>query len=126
MGWRTAWEWCPPGSQQPTFGALSSGGCELFLCQDGQGGRGREGGIGGDGQGVWLSVFVDDVDLVFEVCQRHGMEVPQPPRDEPWGVREMHVRHPEGHVLRVGHSLESDTADHAHPHPHDHDHPHTA
>ena len=24
-----------------------------------------------------------------------------PPTDEPWGVREMHVRHPDGHVFRI-------------------------
>jgi len=49
-------------------------------------------------------VFVDDVDLVFESCQRQAMEVLQPPRDEPWGVREMHVRHPDGHVFRISRS----------------------
>jgi hypothetical protein len=56
LGWRKAWDWCPPGSRTPTFGSVASGDLEIFLCQDGQGGRGREGGIGGDGQGVWLSI----------------------------------------------------------------------
>ena len=46
----------------------------------------------------------------------------QPPRDEAWGVREMHVRHPDGHVLRISHSLESEEEDHPHPHPHPHEH----
>ena len=27
------------------------------------------------------------------------------PTDMSWGVREMHVRHPDGHVFRVGTSL---------------------
>jgi hypothetical protein len=36
----------------------------------------------------------------------------------PWGVREMHVRHPDGHVFRVSHPVHGD--DHDHPHPHDH------
>jgi hypothetical protein len=26
----------------------------------------------------------------------------------PWGVREMHLRHPDGHVFRIGKSLEED------------------
>jgi len=25
-----------------------------------------------------------------------------PPTDEPWGVREFHLRHPDGHTFRVG------------------------
>jgi len=29
------------------------------------------------------------------------MMVPFPPTDEPWGVREFHLRHPEGHTFRV-------------------------
>jgi hypothetical protein len=28
-----------------------------------------------------------------------------PPTDEPWGVREMHVRHPDGHVFRISKGL---------------------
>jgi len=35
------------------------------------------------------------------VCVREGLEVLRPPRDEPWGPREMHLRHPDGHVFRV-------------------------
>jgi hypothetical protein len=31
-----------------------------------------------------------------------------PPTDMPWNVREMHVRHPDGHVFRVGKGLEED------------------
>ncbi len=29
------------------------------------------------------------------------MTVTFPPTDEPWGVREFHLRHPEGHTFRV-------------------------
>ena len=53
-------------------GAVGSGRCEIFLCLDGQGGRGREGGTGGGGQGVWLSVWVDDVDAVHATCVGAG------------------------------------------------------
>jgi hypothetical protein len=31
-----------------------------------------------------------------------GYEVSMPPTDEPWGVREFHLRHPDGHTFRVG------------------------
>jgi hypothetical protein len=36
-GWSMLWDWGTP----PTFGAVGSGECENFLCQGGQGGRGR-------------------------------------------------------------------------------------
>jgi hypothetical protein len=100
LGWTRGWDWRESG-RAPSFGAIQSGAYEIFLCVDGQGGRGREPGIGGGGQGVWLSIWVDDVDALHAICQREHLEVLQPPQDEPWGVREMHVRHPDGHVLRL-------------------------
>ena len=108
LGWRRLWDWGDP----PTFGAVGSGVCEIFLCLDGQGGRGI-------GQGAWMTVWVTDVDGVHAACIEHGLDVIHPPTDEPWGVREMHLRHPDGHVFRI-----SRGAAHAHAHDHDHDHPH--
>ena len=90
LGWRKNWDW-GEASGPPSFGSVGSGACELFLCLNGQGGRGRDGGIGGDGQGVWLSIWIDDVDALHAVCEREAIEVLQPPRNEPWGVREMHI-----------------------------------
>jgi hypothetical protein len=37
LGWSKAWEWGNP----PDFGGVCSVECEIFLCQDGQGGRGK-------------------------------------------------------------------------------------
>ena len=34
------------------------------------------------------------------------VEVTYPPTDEPWNVREMHVRHPDGHVFRISRRTE--------------------
>jgi hypothetical protein len=36
-GWEKVWDWGTP----PTFGAVRSGVCQIFLCQGAQGGRGR-------------------------------------------------------------------------------------
>ena len=36
-----------------------------------------------------------------------GLDVTFPPTDMPWNVREMHLRHPDGHVFRVGRGVES-------------------
>jgi len=110
FGWRKAWDWGTP----PHFGAVCSGEYEIFLCEGGQGGRGRSEltrTFGPDGddtaeKGVWMSVWVDDVDAVHQRCVAEGLDVTWPPTDMPWNVREMHVRHPDGHVFRVSRGLE--------------------
>ena len=78
-GWKKLWDWGTP----PTFGAVGSGKetC-IFLCQGAQGGRGR---------GANTTTFQQDGD-------EEG--------DMPWNVREMHLRHPDGHVFRVGRGFE--------------------
>ena len=109
LGWTRGFAWGEP----PTFGAVRSGRCEIFLCEGGQGGRGRGGApltFGPDGdqasdRGVWMSVWVDDVDAVHARCLAQGLEVTWPPTDMPWGVREMHVRHPDGHVFRISRGI---------------------
>jgi len=109
-GWNKLWDWGTP----PTFGAVGSGDCEIFLCQGGQGGRGRGSNVatfGPDGdqtadKGAWMSVWVEDVDEVHRRCQSAGLDITFPPTDMPWNVREMHLRHTDGHVFRVGKGLE--------------------
>src|SRR5262249_35770247 len=110
LGWQKGWDWGSP----PTFGGVCSGACEIFLCEGAQGGRGRSSfastenaGESGD-KGVWMSVWVEDVDAVQRRCLEQGVEVTMPPTDEPWGVREMHVRHPDGHVFRISRGLEEE------------------
>ena len=109
LGWKKLWDWGEP----PTFGAVSSGHCEIFLCEGGQGGRGRgpapmtfgpTGDQTGD-KGVWMSMWVEDVDAVHRHCVEQGIEITWPPTNMPWNVREMHVRHPDGHVFRVSRGL---------------------
>jgi catechol 2,3-dioxygenase-like lactoylglutathione lyase family enzyme len=110
LGWSKAWDWGDP----PTFGGVCSGRCEVFLCEGGQGGRGKGDNkitFGPDGDqtadhGAWISIWVDNVDAEYRHCIEQGLEVTWPPTDEPWNVREMHVRHPDGHVFRVSQSLE--------------------
>ena len=109
FGWEKRWEWGDP----PGFGAVGSGQCEIFLCRDGQGGRGRSplartfGADGDDSldRGAWMSIWVDDVDAVHARCVAAGLEVTWPPTDMEWNVREMHVRHPDGHVFRISRGI---------------------
>lgn len=110
LGWTKGWEWGTP----PDFGGVCSGESEIFLCLNAQGGRGRSalaktfppGGDDAADRGVWMSIWVDDVDAVHTCCLEQGLEVTWPPSDMPWNVREMHVRHPDGHVFRISRSLE--------------------
>jgi hypothetical protein len=88
---------------------VGSGECEIFLCRGAQGGRGKGANTttfvhDGDevaDKGVWMSVWVEDVEEVHKQCVSLNLDVTFPPTDMPWGVREMHVRHPDGHVFRV-------------------------
>lgn len=109
LGWTKGWEWGEPVS----FGGVCSGDCEIFLCHNAQGGRGRGSGtttFGKEGsevsdKGVWMSLWVDDVDEIYRRCLSQHLEITWSPTDMPWNVREMHVRHPDGHVLRIGRSI---------------------
>jgi hypothetical protein len=111
LGWTKSWEWGTP----PTFGGVCCAACEIFLCENAQGGRGRSDvrmTFGPDGdeaadQGVWMTIWVDDVDAVHRHCLEQGLEVTWPPTVMPWNVREMHVRHPDGHVFRISRTIES-------------------
>ena len=55
---------------------------------------------------VWMSIWVDEVDTIYQHCVAKGLEVTWLPTDEPWNVREMHVRHPDGHVFRISQNRE--------------------
>jgi catechol 2,3-dioxygenase-like lactoylglutathione lyase family enzyme len=110
LGWHRGFEWSADESDgRPGFGSVEAGGCEIFLCRDGQGSRGKGSNrltFGPDGdetadKGAWMSIWVDDVDAVHQRCVAEGLDVTHPPTDEPWGVRECHVRHPDGHVFRI-------------------------
>ena len=110
-GWKKLWGWGNP----PTFGAVGSGRevC-IFLCQGAQGGRGRgantttfqQDGDERADKGAWMSVWVADVDEMHRQCLAAGLDITLPPTDMPWNVREMHLRHPDGHVFRISHGLE--------------------
>ena len=110
LGWQKAWDWGTP----PTFGGVCCDDSEIFVCEGGQGGRGHTGlpmtfGPNSDQaaeKGVWISMWVDDVDEVHRRCVEQGLEITWPPTDMPWNAREMHVRHPDGHVFRVSQGLE--------------------
>jgi predicted enzyme related to lactoylglutathione lyase len=84
------WDWGKPAS----FGAVRLGKVEIFFCQGGQG-----------HPGTWLCIFVDDVDDYFQRIKRLGAKIIYGPKDEPWGLREIHVCDPNQHVIRFGSNI---------------------
>lgn len=87
LGFDVEWRWGEPTG----FACVSRDGVELFLCENAQGGG-----------SVWISIFVDDVDLLHKEYRERGVDIVQPPTNFPWGVREMNVRDPDGHRFRFG------------------------
>lgn len=121
LGWQRGFSWNDGGmiphaadrnEHGPAgFGSVCSGEALIFLCHGGQGSRGTvEPKFPGDDatDGVWMSWWMEspaDVDATHALAVQHGMTISMPPRNEPWGVREFHLRHPDGHTFRVGAGL---------------------
>jgi catechol 2,3-dioxygenase-like lactoylglutathione lyase family enzyme len=87
LGFEREWDWGDP----PTFACVRRDEVRIFLCQGAQG-----------APGTWISIFVQNVDGLFEDYQRRGADIRQAPSNFPWGVREMNVQDLDGHRLRLG------------------------
>jgi uncharacterized glyoxalase superfamily protein PhnB len=53
-----------------------------------------------------LNAFDSANTSTFQQRVAAGLEVTFPPTDMPWNDRGMHLRHPDGHVFRVGRDFE--------------------
>jgi len=97
LGWERGFTWDDEGgmrSSKPTFASIQAGDAsEIFLCLNDQGAR-----------PVWMSWFLPNRDA-FEAAHKRavelGYDISMPPTDEPWNMREFHLRHPDGHTFRV-------------------------
>jgi hypothetical protein len=87
LGFRKKWDWGDP----PTFGCVTRGKVEIFFCEGAQG-----------QPGMWMSIFMENVDALYEEYQGHGAIIRQPPTNMPWGTREMNIEDPDGHRFRMG------------------------
>jgi len=96
LGFTKDWDWGEP----PTFASVSRGDVCIFFCEDGQG-----------HPGTWMSVFVEDVDALYEEYRASGATIRRPPTNYPWGMREMLVEDPDGHCLRMGTGTEAPSDD---------------
>jgi predicted enzyme related to lactoylglutathione lyase len=80
------WDWGEP----PTFSCVRRGKVEIFLCQGAQG-----------QPGMWMSIFLKDVDALHEEYQKSGAIIREPPMNFPWEQREMLVEDLDGHRFRM-------------------------
>jgi catechol 2,3-dioxygenase-like lactoylglutathione lyase family enzyme len=100
LGWRRLWDW------GDGFGAVKNGNAEIFLCTNGQGSRTdpRPEQSWNHTGATWMSWWLsspDEVDALHKRALELGIIVTWPPTDMEWGVRECHIRHPDGHTFRV-------------------------
>jgi hypothetical protein len=107
LGWSKHWEWGDP----PAFGAVICNEIEIFLCEGCQGARGGamprepwDNQAGSTWMSWWLATPAE-VDATYALAIKLGIVAPWPPTDMPWSVRECHIRHPDGHTIRVSAGL---------------------
>lgn len=127
LGWQRAFTWNQNGMiehaadsnqhGQAHFAGICAPGSEadgqddgqlIFMCKDGQGSRDPRPCTDPESDqygGVWMSWWVDDVNLAHAECVSANIEIVRPPINEPWGVREFVIRHPDGHYFRVSGSI---------------------
>jgi len=53
-----------------------------------------------------LCINVDNVDEYYEDINARGADILAAPADKEWGMREMLVKAPDGHIIRFGHLIE--------------------
>jgi uncharacterized glyoxalase superfamily protein PhnB len=87
LGFQKKWEWGDP----PDFACVGRDEVELFLSQSAK-----------DAQRAWISIFVQDVDALYETYKKTGAIIRNPPADYPWGLREMTIEDLDGHCFRMG------------------------
>lgn len=108
LGFRLGWAWC--GAQQRfldpgelleiTFALVGRGNVQLMLSQKSQG-----------APGMWLHLDVQTtakLEALNAEWARKGANIIEPPSIRPWGMVEMRVQDPDGHVLRVSAPRDTD------------------
>ena len=93
LGFEQKWAWDEP----PTLGGVYTGDTTLFFCKQDQG-----------YPGTWICLNVDNVDEYYEAIKAKGAIILSVPKTKPWSMREILVRDPDGHILRIGHNTNCD------------------
>lgn len=88
LGFRIDWEH-RFDVRDPVFVQLTRDGLSLYLSE--HAGDGRPGGL--------VHLYVPDVDAWYAEIVSRGLAVEFPPRDEPWGNRDLRIADPDGNQL---------------------------
>jgi uncharacterized glyoxalase superfamily protein PhnB len=109
MGWQRSFSWNGKGAiahaadsndyGEADFGGVRIGEVDVFLSQTPANQR-RDATF----MSWWMSA-TDEVDALYRRAKELSYRIVREPFDAPWGVREFHVQHPDGHVMRIGAEL---------------------
>lgn len=115
LGWQRGFTWNSGGAiaenalrneyGDAEFGSVCAGDATIFLCLDGQGQRANA----CSSEGSWMSWWVrskSELDALHAKSVELGLDITHPPTEEPWGIKEFHLRHPDGHIFRISSSIE--------------------
>lgn len=91
LGFKVDWE----DGNPPDFASVTRGHGNLILCEGCQG-----------TPGAWAMFFAPSVDDLHREFAARKALIRMPPRNMPWGLREMHVADPDGNVMRFGSSTD--------------------
>jgi catechol 2,3-dioxygenase-like lactoylglutathione lyase family enzyme len=92
LGFKIDWEYGSP----PDFSSVSRGDTVIFLCQGCQGPPGA----------AAMMMFTRSVDRLHDELVRRKAIIKMPPRNMPWGLREMQVADLDGNLMRVGSAID--------------------
>jgi len=87
LGFETQFTWGEPAS----FAGTRRGETLIFFCLECQGSGPN-----------WMMIFVRDVRGLHDELKKRGANIVRGLVEEPWGMVEMHVEDPDGHILRFG------------------------
>lgn len=90
LGFSKEWTWGDP----PTDGGVCRDDVRLYLFQNAD--------LAARIRDSEISFPVEDIDALYAEHQQLGAPIERELMDEPWGVREYHVREPHGYKLRFG------------------------
>ena len=94
LGFKKNWEH-RFGSGYPLFVSVSRGATTLFLTEHPE-----------CSSGALVYFYVKELNSLTTELKKKGVVLELGPVDQPWGVREFHLRDPDGNKLRFGQLLE--------------------
>jgi catechol 2,3-dioxygenase-like lactoylglutathione lyase family enzyme len=94
LGFKKNWEH-RFGPGYPLFVSVSRGPATIFLTEHPE-----------CSSGALVYFYVREVESLLAQLKQNGAVLGLGPVDQPWGVREVHLRDPDGNKLRFGQALE--------------------